>query len=82
MDITVIWDVTPCRLVDISRSIRHNIPENNNFMRVRKAISLVMTASPSICPSLCEAERPLPEDFSDISYLLPKRVLKYMALTT
>jgi hypothetical protein len=82
MDITAIWDVTPFSLVDISRSTRHNIQENNNLMRVRKAVCLVMTASLSICPSPYGAERPLPKVFSDILYLLPKRMLKYMELTT
>ena len=51
-------------------------------MHVRKAFSLAMTAGASVCPSLYGSERQLPEDFCDISYLLPERMLKYMELTT
>jgi len=51
-------------------------------MRVRKAFSLAMTAGPFVCPSSYGSEGPLPEDFCDISHFLPKRMLKYMELTT
>jgi hypothetical protein len=51
-------------------------------MRLRKAFSLVMTAGLFVSPPPYRSERPLPEDFCEISYLLPKRMLKCMELTT